>query len=152
MAFDSDRSYLFMENNKFCSHSYIEAISLPYEVATQEAPIKFKKAILENISSEWETQDKFIDAYSTPLSLRNKIPPSFPYFSVDFKVDRCFAKTLSCSNLIGGKNFGRDLAADLLGFDNLQRKMIEKQSTTKEDVLAFKTAWKLYDWTIQINH
>ncbi|KAL5857001.1 hypothetical protein ACOSQ3_004459 [Xanthoceras sorbifolium] len=73
-------------------HCLIECIPLPQEIAKQ-APLYFKKAI-EEAEDEWSQHNakKLID--TSVKGLRGSIPKDFPYFHVEFGLNKGFVHVI----------------------------------------------------------
>ena len=90
-----------MEFNKQ-RHTFIECIPVPKKVG-QEAPLYFKKAIIES-ESEWSQHKKVIETKGR--GLRKSIPQGFPYFFVEFGIDYGYVHVIEQESKFS-RQFGR---------------------------------------------
>ncbi|XP_057446194.1 uncharacterized protein LOC130738264 [Lotus japonicus] len=92
-------------------HCMIECIPLPQHIAKQ-APLFFKKAI-DEADDEWSQHNakKLID--TSQKGLRNSIPEHFPYFHVEFGLNKGFVHVIDDEKLFK-RSFGLNVIRGLL--------------------------------------
>ncbi|XP_078437161.1 cwfJ-like family protein [Wolffia australiana] len=151
-----DKGVVFIETvtglSKQRRHCLVECIPLPRELA-EEAPMYFKKAI-DEAEDEWSQHNakKLIETTSEK-GLRRVIPKDFPYFFVEFGLDRGFAHVIddeSNFNTSIGLNVIRGML-QLPEEDMYRRRRHETVDTQKSAVAAFSQAWEPFDWTKQLS-
>lgn len=95
-----DKDVVFLETvvglAKQRRHCMIECIPLPQGIA-KEAPLYFKKAI-DEVEEEWSQHNakKLID--TSEKGLRGSIPENFPYFHVEFGLNKGFVHVIDDEN------------------------------------------------------
>ncbi|KAF7827697.1 CWF19-like protein 2 isoform X1 [Senna tora] len=126
-----------MELAKQRRHCMIECIPVPQDVA-KEAPLYFKKEI-DEAESWWSQHDakKLID--TSEKGLRNCIPKDFPYFHVEFGLNKGFVHVIDDekqfnSNL--GLNVIRGML-DLAEEDMHRRRRYDTVEVQKQAVSSF---------------
>ncbi|KAF8021840.1 hypothetical protein BT93_G2091 [Corymbia citriodora subsp. variegata] len=132
-------------------HCLIECLPLPREVAN-DAPLYFKKAI-DEAEDEWSQHNakKLID--TSVKGLRASIPKDFPYFHVEFGLNRGFVHVIDDE-----KDFKSSLGLDVIrGMMRLpeedmhRRRRSESMDTQKQAVANFVQDWEPFDWTKQLD-
>ncbi|CAN8244744.1 unnamed protein product [Cochlearia groenlandica] len=132
-------------------HCLIECIPVPKEIA-KEGPLYFKKAI-DEAESEWSQHNakKIID--TSVKGLRNSIPKNFPYFHVEFGLDKGFAHVIDDEEQFNS-NLGLNVIRGMLELpeeDMYRRRRHESVESQKKAVLSFAREWKHFDWTKQLD-
>ncbi|CAK7338332.1 unnamed protein product [Dovyalis caffra] len=131
-------------------HCLIECIPLPREIAKQ-APLYFKKAI-DEAEDEWSQHNskKLID--TSEKGLRGSIPKDFPYFHVEFGLNKGFVHVIDDE-----KNFKSSLGLNVIrGMlhlpeeDMYRRRRQESVEVQKQAVANFARDWEPFDWTKQL--
>lgn len=95
-------------------HTVIHCIPVSYEVL-EDLPIYFKKSLSEE-GSDWSTHKKIIETSRTGKTIRQSIPPNFPYFHVEWAGGRYPSGGMA--HVIEKDfplNFGQDIIRGLLG-------------------------------------
>ncbi|CAH8330385.1 unnamed protein product [Eruca vesicaria subsp. sativa] len=132
-------------------HCLIDCIPVPQEIA-KEGPLYFKKAI-DEAESEWSQHNakKLID--TSVKGLRNSIPKNFPYFHVEFGLDKGFAHVIDDEqqfNINLGLNVIRGML-ELPEEDMYRRRRHESVESQKKAVVSFAREWEHFDWTKQLD-
>ncbi|KCV71277.1 hypothetical protein H696_02225 [Fonticula alba] len=147
-------------------HGIIECIPLPEE-AYDEAPIFFKKALLES-DETWSQHRKVIDvrprsafvvnqgehagAAPTSFGLRRAVPPNLPFFFVEFSLDSGMAHIIEDRSRFPD-DFGYSVVGGLLDMDESEwrrsRRRPDEASAAAEArrIGDFRQIWAPYDWT-----
>lgn len=131
-------------------HCLVECIPLPKEVAKQ-APLYFKKAI-DEAEDEWSQHNakKLID--TSVKGLRASIPKDFPYFHVEFGLNKGFVHVIDDENQFSS-SFGLNVVRGMLKLppeDMHQHRRRESVDTQREAVASFARDWDPFDWTKQL--
>ncbi|KZV50426.1 hypothetical protein F511_09484 [Dorcoceras hygrometricum] len=132
-------------------HCLVDCVPLPREIAKQ-APVYFKKAI-DEAEDEWSQHNakKLID--TSVKGLRNSIPKNFPYFHVEFGLDKGFVHVIDDEK--GFKSsFGLDVLRGMLQLpaeDMHRRWRHESLEKQKQAVASFARDWEPFDWTKQLD-
>lgn len=132
-------------------HCLVECVPLPREIVKQ-APVYFKKAI-DEAEDEWSQHNakKLID--TSVKGLRNSIPKNFPYFHVEFGLNKGFVHVIDDEK--GFKSsFGLDIIRGMLQLpaeDMHRRWKHESLDRQKQAVASFASDWEPFDWTKQLN-
>ncbi|XP_027167003.1 CWF19-like protein 2 [Coffea eugenioides] len=132
-------------------HCLLECIPLPQEVAKQ-APLYFKKAI-DEAEEEWSQHNakKLID--TSQKGLRASIPKNFPYFHVEFGLDKGFVHVIDDEKQFKS-NFGFNVIRGMLRLpaeDMHRRQKHESLEMQKQAVAGFARDWEPFDWTKQFD-
>ncbi|KAL3507696.1 hypothetical protein ACH5RR_033078 [Cinchona calisaya] len=132
-------------------HCLVECIPLPQEVAKQ-APLYFKKAI-DEAEEEWSQHNakKLID--TSQKGLRASIPKNFPYFHVEFGLNKGFVHVIDDEKEFKS-NFGLNVIRGMLRLpaeDMHRRQKHESLETQKQAVSGFARDWEPFDWTKQLD-
>ncbi|KAL1219139.1 Zinc finger CCCH domain-containing protein 59 [Cardamine amara subsp. amara] len=132
-------------------HCLIECIPIPQEIA-KEGPLYFKKAI-DEAESEWSQHNakKLID--TSVKGLRNSIPKNFPYFHVEFGLDKGFAHVIDDEQQFNS-NLGLNVIRGMLELpeeDMYRRRRHESVESQKKAVVSFAREWEHFDWTKQLD-
>ncbi|CDO99174.1 unnamed protein product [Coffea canephora] len=132
-------------------HCLLECIPLPQEVAKQ-APLYFKKAI-DEAEEEWSQHNakKLID--TSQKGLRASIPKNFPYFHVEFGLDKGFVHVIDDEKQFKS-NFGLNVIRGMLRLpaeDMHRRQKHESLEMQKQAVAGFAGDWEPFDWTKQLD-
>jgi hypothetical protein len=117
-----------------------------------EAPIYFKKAILE-ADTEWNQNKKLIETHMTENPVQKQIPSNFPYFSVQFGLGKGFAHPIEDERLFDWK-FGKEVICAILDEPAqflLRNKGPEEESLQKSRASSFVKMWQPFDWTIHLD-
>ncbi|XP_010523627.1 PREDICTED: CWF19-like protein 2 isoform X2 [Tarenaya hassleriana] len=131
-------------------HCMIECIPLPQDIA-KEAPLYFKKAI-DEAEDEWSQHNakKLID--TSVKGLRNSIPKDFPYFHVEFGLNRGFVHVIDDEKQFNG-NLGMNVIRGMLQLpeeDMYRRRRYETEESQKQAMVSFSREWEPFDWTKQL--
>ncbi|KAK6780991.1 hypothetical protein RDI58_023175 [Solanum bulbocastanum] len=131
-------------------HCLVECIPLSKEVAKQ-APLYFKKAI-DEAEDEWSQHNakKLID--TSVKGLRASIPKDFPYFHVEFGLNKGFVHVIDDENQFSS-SFGLNVVRGMLKLppeDMHQHRRRESVDTQREAVASFARDWDPFDWTKQL--
>ncbi|XP_010511261.1 PREDICTED: CWF19-like protein 2 [Camelina sativa] len=132
-------------------HCLIECIPIPQEIA-KEGPLYFKKAI-DEAESEWSQHNskKLID--TSVKGLRNSIPKNFPYFHVEFGLDKGFVHVIDDEQQFNS-NLGLNVIRGMLELpeeDMYRRRRHESVESQKKAVVSFAREWEHFDWTKQLD-
>ncbi|AEE33374.1 CwfJ-like family protein [Arabidopsis thaliana] len=132
-------------------HCLIECIPIPQEIA-KEGPLYFKKAI-DEAESEWSQHNakKLID--TSVKGLRNSIPKNFPYFHVEFGLDKGFVHVIDDEQQFNS-NLGLNVIRGMLELpeeDMYRRRRQESVESQKKAVATFAREWEHFDWTKQLD-
>jgi len=130
-------------------HTFVECIPIPISDA-QQAPIYFKKAIIEDSTeSEWTQHKKLID---TGKGLRKSVPQGFAYFAVDFANDGGYAHVIE-DERAWKRDFGRSIVAGLLELDPdvWMRPHDETPEELQKYRKTFVSTWAPFDWTAELD-
>ncbi|TKY50947.1 CWF19 protein 2 [Spatholobus suberectus] len=132
-------------------HCMVECIPLPQDIA-KEAPLYFKKAI-DEAEDEWSQHNakKLID--TSKKGLRNSIPKHFPYFHVEFGLNKGFVHVIDDEKQFKS-SLGLNVIRGMLHLaeeDMYRRHRYEAVEVQKEAVASFCTEWKHFDWTKQLH-
>ncbi|XP_074274509.1 uncharacterized protein LOC141598680 isoform X2 [Silene latifolia] len=131
-------------------HCLIECIPLPQDIA-KDGPLYFKKAI-DEAESEWSQHNakKLID--TSQKGLRVSIPKDFPYFHVEFGLDKGFVHVIDDETQFKS-SFGLDVIRGMLpslAEDMYRRRRYESTEIQKQTVAEFSKDWGPFDWTNQL--
>ncbi|CAH8300272.1 unnamed protein product [Eruca vesicaria subsp. sativa] len=132
-------------------HCLIDCIPIPQEIAN-EGPLYFKKAI-DEAESEWSQHNakKLID--TSVKGLRNSIPKDFPYFHVEFGLDKGFAHVIDDDQQFNS-NLGLNVIRGMLELpeeDMYRRRRHESVESQKKAAVSFAREWEHFDWTKQLD-
>ncbi|KAF5197266.1 Cwf19-like protein, partial [Thalictrum thalictroides] len=128
-------------------HCLVECVPLPRELA-REAPLYFKKAI-DEAEEEWSQHNskKLID--TSTRGLRGSIPKNFPYFHVEFGLDKGFVHVIDDEKQFN-TNLGLNVIRGMLQLpeeDMYRRRKHESVEAQKKAVVSFAREWEPFDWT-----
>ncbi|KAH6821645.1 CwfJ-like family protein [Perilla frutescens var. hirtella] len=131
-------------------HCLVECIPLPRDIAKQ-GPLYFKKAI-DEAEDEWSQHNakKLID--TSQKGLRGSIPKNFPYFHVEFGLNRGFVHVIDDEKEFKS-SFGLNIIRGMLRLpaeDMHRRQRHESVETQKQAVASFAREWEPFDWTKQL--
>ncbi|KAL1342900.1 uncharacterized protein [Arachis hypogaea] len=131
-------------------HCMVECIPLPQDIA-KEAPLYFKKAI-DEAEDEWSQHNakKLID--TSQKGLRNSIPKHFPYFHVEFGLNKGFVHVIDDEKQFKS-NLGLNVIRGMLKSaeeDMYRRRRYEAVDVQKQAVASFSKEWEPFDWTKQL--
>uniref|UniRef100_A0A9I9D975 CWF19-like protein 2 n=1 Tax=Cucumis melo TaxID=3656 RepID=A0A9I9D975_CUCME len=149
-----DKDVVFLETvvglAKQRRHCMIECIPLPQGIA-KEAPLYFKKAI-DEVEEEWSQHNakKLID--TSEKGLRGSIPENFPYFHVEFGLNKGFVHVIDDENNFK-TGFGLNVIRGMLQLaeeDMHRRRRYESVEVQKHAMTNFLKDWEPYDWTKQL--
>ncbi|CAI9769355.1 unnamed protein product [Fraxinus pennsylvanica] len=132
-------------------HCLVECIPVPQEIAKQ-APVYFKKAI-DEAEDEWSQHNakKLID--TSEKGLRGSIPKNFPYFHVEFGLQRGFVHVIDDEKEFKS-SFGLNVIRGMLRLpaeDMHRRRKHESVETQKQAATSFARDWEPFDWTKQLD-
>ncbi|CAH9101852.1 unnamed protein product [Cuscuta europaea] len=131
-------------------HCLVECVPVPRDVAKQ-APLYFKKAI-DEVESEWSQHNakKLID--TSIKGLRGSIPKDFPYFHVEFGLDKGFAHVIDDEKYFKS-SFGVNVVRGMLNLPAEDLHLYRKQDTMvrqTQAVASFVQDWEPFNWTTQL--
>ncbi|PIN25061.1 hypothetical protein CDL12_02196 [Handroanthus impetiginosus] len=132
-------------------HCLVECVPLPQGIAKQ-APVYFKKAI-DEAEDEWSQHNakKLID--TSEKGLRGSIPKNFPYFHVEFGLNKGFVHVIDDEKEFKS-SFGLNVIRGMLRLpaeDMHRRRRLESVETQKQAVASFERDWEPFDWTKQLD-
>ncbi|KAJ0034051.1 hypothetical protein Pint_24660 [Pistacia integerrima] len=132
-------------------HCLIECIPLPEKIAKQ-APLYFKKAI-DEAEDEWSQHNakKLID--TSVKGLRGSIPKDFPYFHVEFGLNKGFVHVIDDEKQFKS-SLGLNVIRGMLQLpeeDMYRRRKHESVEAQKQAVTDFARDWEPFDWTKQLD-
>ncbi|KAI3469702.1 hypothetical protein Pfo_026365 [Paulownia fortunei] len=132
-------------------HCLVECVPLPQDIAKQ-APVYFKKAI-DEAEDEWSQHNakKLID--TSEKGLRGSIPKNFPYFHVEFGLNKGFVHVIDDEKEFKS-SFGLNVIRGMLRLpaeDMYRRRRHESVETQKQAVASFARDWEPFDWTKQLD-
>ncbi|XP_021290489.1 CWF19-like protein 2 homolog [Herrania umbratica] len=132
-------------------HCLIECIPMPREIAKQ-APVYFKKAI-DEAEDEWSQHNakKLID--TSEKGLRGSIPKNFPYFHVEFGLNRGFVHVIDDESQFKS-SLGLNVIRGMLQLpeeDMYRRRRHQSVEEQKQAVASFARDWEPFDWTKQLD-
>jgi len=151
--FSQKRDVIFMESaidTKRQRHTYIDCVPLSAGDG-EEAPIYFKKAIMES-ESEWSQHKKLINTTGIAGGVKRCIPQGFNYFSVEFGMDGGFVHVVEKEKEFNPQ-FGREIVAGMMALDIDQWKhpRNETYEDIKKQMAEFLKQWDPFDWTKQLD-
>ncbi|XVF38371.1 hypothetical protein REPUB_Repub20aG0095700 [Reevesia pubescens] len=131
-------------------HCLIECIPLPREIAKQ-APVYFKKAI-DEAEDDWSQHNakKLID--TSEKGLRGSIPKNFPYFHVEFGLNKGFVHVIDDESQFKS-SLGLNVIRGMLQLpeeDMYRRRRQQSVEEQKQAVASFVREWEPFDWTKQL--
>ncbi|OVA07564.1 Cwf19-like protein [Macleaya cordata] len=150
-----ERDVVFLETvmglAKQRRHCLVECIPLPHEIARQ-APLYFKKAI-DEAEDEWSQHNakKLID--TSEKGLRGSIPKDFPYFHVEFGLNKGFLHVIDDESQFNS-SLGLNVIRGMLRLpeeDMYRRRKQETLETQRQAVAVFAQEWAPFDWTKQLD-
>ncbi|GMI69904.1 hypothetical protein like AT1G56290 [Hibiscus trionum] len=132
-------------------HCMIECIPVPREIARQ-APVYFKKAI-DEAEDEWSQHNakKLID--TSEKGLRGSIPKNFPYFHVEFGLNKGFVHVIDDESQFKS-SLGLNVIRGMLQLaeeDMYRRRRHQSADDQKQAVANFAREWEPFDWTKQLD-
>ncbi|CAN6332214.1 unnamed protein product [Urochloa humidicola] len=134
-------------------HCQIECVPVPSEVANM-VPMYFKKAI-DEAEEEWAQHEmKKLIMTAASRDLRQVIPENFPYFHVEFGLDRGFVHVIEEESKFRA-GFGLNVIRGMLHLpeeDMNHRRRHEPMDKQKQNVASFMKDWEPFDWTKQLDH
>lgn len=140
-----DKGVVFFETSMSLRrkrHVFIECIPLPRDLA-DEAPIYFKKAIIES-DEEWAQHAKLFD--TTGKGLARSVPKGFPFFHVEFGLDRGFAHVVENEELFP-HHFGRGTVGGMLDVSADVWLRPKPPADNARRIREFAMMWAPFDWT-----
>ncbi|KAJ4843823.1 hypothetical protein Tsubulata_014030 [Turnera subulata] len=155
MFAEQDKELVFLETVMGLAqqrrHCLIECVPLPREIA-KEAPLYFKKAI-DEAEDEWSQHNakRLID--TSEKGLRGAIPKDFPYFHVEFGLNRGFVHVIDDETQFKS-SLGLNVIRGMLHLpeeDMYRRRRQESAEVQKQAVADFARAWEPYDWTKELD-
>nr|GMD12570.1 CWF19-like protein 2 [Ipomoea batatas] len=150
-----EKDVVFLETvvglSKQRRHCLVECIPLPQDAAKQ-APLYFKKAI-DEAEDEWSQHNakKLID--TSIKGLRASIPKDFPYFHVEFGLNRGFVHVIDDEKNFRS-SFGLNVIRGVLKLpaeDMHSHRKHESIATQKQAVASFAQDWEPFNWTKQLD-
>ncbi|KAL8162753.1 hypothetical protein V2J09_014242 [Rumex salicifolius] len=131
-------------------HCLIECIPVPQDIS-KEAPLYFKKAI-DEAEDEWSQHNakRLID--TSQKGLRGSIPKNFPYFHVEFGLNKGFVHVIDDETQFNG-NLGLNVIRGMLKLpeeDMYRKRRYETVEAQKQAVASFSQEWGPFDWTKQL--
>ncbi|OMO54764.1 hypothetical protein CCACVL1_27586 [Corchorus capsularis] len=131
-------------------HCMIECIPLPREIAS-EAPSYFRKAI-DEAEDEWSQHNakKLID--TSEKGLRSSIPKNFPYFHVEFGLNKGFVHVIDDETQFKA-SLGHNVIRGMMQLpeeDMYRRRRHQSVEEQKQAVASFACDWEPFDWTKQL--
>ncbi|XP_052199215.1 uncharacterized protein LOC127806162 [Diospyros lotus] len=132
-------------------HCLVECIPLPQDIAKQ-APLYFKKAI-DEAEDEWSQHNAKKLINTSEKGLRGSIPKDFPYFHVEFGLDKGFVHVIDDEKQFQS-NFGLNVIRGMLRLpeeDMFSRRKRDSLETQKQAVSSFARDWEPFDWTKQLD-
>ncbi|VFR00221.1 unnamed protein product [Cuscuta campestris] len=131
-------------------HCLVECIPIPRDVGKQ-APLYYKKAI-DEAEDEWSQHNakKLID--TSVKGLRASIPKDFPYFHVEFGLDRGFVHVIDDEKDFKS-SFGLNVIRGMLKLppeDMHRSRRHESVEAQKHAVASFAKLWEPFNWTNQL--
>ncbi|XP_020206031.1 CWF19-like protein 2 [Cajanus cajan] len=132
-------------------HCMVECVPLPQDIA-KEAPLYFKKAI-DEAEDEWSQHNakKLID--TSQKGLRNSIPKHFPYFHVEFGLNKGFVHVIDDEKQFNS-SLGLNVLRGMLHLaeeDMYRRRRYDAVEVQKQAVATFSKEWNHFDWTKQLH-
>ncbi|XP_008391166.3 uncharacterized protein [Malus domestica] len=132
-------------------HCIVECIPIPHEIA-KEAPLYFKKAI-DEAEDEWSQHNakRLID--TSVKGLRGSIPKDFPYFHVEFGLNKGFVHVIDDEQQFNS-SLGLNVIRGMLQLpeeDMYRRRRHETVEAQKQAVKSFDQDWSPFDWTKQLH-
>ncbi|KAK8670904.1 hypothetical protein V6N13_037517 [Hibiscus sabdariffa] len=132
-------------------HCMIECIPVPREIAKQ-APVYFKKAI-DEAEDEWSQHNakKLID--TSEKGLRGSIPKNFPYFHVEFGLNKGFVHVIDDESQFKS-SLGLNVIRGMLQLaeeDMYRRRRHQSVEDQKQAAVNFAREWEPFDWTKQLD-
>ncbi|KAI3879603.1 hypothetical protein MKX03_017601 [Papaver bracteatum] len=131
-------------------HCLVECIPLSREIAKQ-TPLYFKKAI-DEAEDEWSQHNAKKLMYISANGLRGSIPKDFPYFHVEFGLDKGFVHVIDDERQFKS-NFGINVIIGMLQLpdqDMYQHRQKNDPESQKKFVELFAREWESFDWTRQL--
>ncbi|KAI8009305.1 CWF19-like protein 2 [Camellia lanceoleosa] len=132
-------------------HCMVECIPLPQDISKQ-APLYFKKAI-DEAEDEWSQHNSKKLIYMSEKGLRGSIPKDFPYFHVEFGLNKGFVHVVDDEKQFKS-NFGLNVIGGMLRLleeDMYGRRKHDSVETQKQAVASFVKDWEPFDWTKQLD-
>ncbi|GLJ16693.1 hypothetical protein SUGI_0286780 [Cryptomeria japonica] len=128
-------------------HCVVECIPVPSDIA-KEAPNYFKKAI-DEAEDEWSQHNakKLID--TSVKGLRGSIPKNFPYFHVEFGLQKGFVHVIDDEKNFKSQ-FGLNVIRGMLQLreeDMYRRRQQETVEMQRKAASDFARRWEAVDWT-----
>ncbi|KAK8495827.1 hypothetical protein V6N13_026302 [Hibiscus sabdariffa] len=132
-------------------HCMIECIPVPRRIAKQ-APVYFKKAI-DEAEDEWSQHNakKLID--TSEKGLRGSIPKYFPYFHVEFGLNKGFVHVIDDESQFKS-SFGLNVIRGMLHLaeeDMYRHRRHQSVEDQKQAATNFAREWEPFDWTKQLD-
>ncbi|CAL5207521.1 unnamed protein product [Lathyrus oleraceus] len=155
MFANQDKEVVFLETviglTQQRRHCMIECVPLPKDIA-KEAPLYFKKAI-DEAEDEWNQHNakKLID--TSQKGLRNSIPEHFPYFHVEFGINRGFVHVIDNEKNFNS-SFGLNILRGMLEVseeDMYRPPKYETMEIQKQALATFSKQWQKFDWTHELH-
>ncbi|WCJ34893.1 CwfJ-like family protein [Euphorbia peplus] len=150
-----EKEVIFLETvmglSKQRRHCLIECIPVPQEIAGG-APLYFKKAI-DEAEDEWSQHNakKLID--TSEKGLRGSIPKDFPYFHVEFGLNKGFVHVIDDEQQFKS-SLGLNVIRGMLELpeeDMYRRRRQESVEAQRQAVTNFAREWEPFDWTKQLD-
>lgn len=105
---------------------------------------------IDEADDEWSQHNakKLID--TSQKGLRNSIPEHFPYFHVEFGLNKGFVHVIDDEKLFK-RSFGLNVIRGLLHSDMYRHRRYEAVEVQKQAVASFTKEWEPFDWTKQLH-
>eukprot|EP00761_Pharyngomonas_kirbyi_P000474 gb/GECH01000474.1/.p1 GENE.gb/GECH01000474.1/~~gb/GECH01000474.1/.p1 ORF type:complete len:509 (+),score=169.45 gb/GECH01000474.1/:1-1527(+) len=150
-AQEDNQKVLFIEharNFKRQRHTCIECIPLSPGIV-EEAPIFFKKAIMES-ESEWAQNVKLVSTQGK--GIKRSIPPGFPYFHAEFGLSGGFAHVIEDEREFSA-TFGEETILGMLHqpVSEVKNKNFKNPKKQLGSMQQFLKKWQNYDWTQELD-
>lgn len=113
----------------------------------------FKLQAIDEAEDEWSQHNakKLID--TSQKGLRNSIPKQFPYFHVEFGLNKGFVHVIDDEKQFNS-NIGLNVIRGMLDLaeeDMYRRRRYEALDVQKQAVASFSKEWEHFDWTKQLH-
>jgi hypothetical protein len=137
----------YSHTKKF-SHMIIECVPIGRQ-ASNVAPGYFKKALQES-EHEFKAQNKqliYLKSNNPEQSIRNVLPKSMPYFTVNFGLDHGYAHVIENDEAFPS-HFAKEVIGGILDLDPMQWRRTRLDDFTRQSKKAveFLKWWKPFDF------
>ena len=143
---------IHLDNKGPKNHTCVEVIPVPAAMS-HKGPLFFKKELQES-ESEWSVHNAKAVIETGAKGLRGSIPENFPYFHVEFGLQRGFVHVID-DEYSFKRDFGRNIVIGLLGLAHedaiARRGAASAGHRAKEQAMkAFVDKYRPYDWTAML--